>query len=371
MADQPAVFIRDSETNVGGGKGTVLPAALCSSDCPSFTTLRLYDARGERVFIEVDQVPNQTENTSGFLQYDYDNGDDVFIQASSGQLQCGYDRGGNGTTVMQVPYDGTKQRYWALREDQGTIFCEASPDGKTWTTVGSIDLAKAVLGAVSGVRVDIGACANNAAMPGTFVFTNLNGGQPPTGVWCKASSYTDAFPAGAMVPGAAWDRSDTSGNGSFDQMGGAVDFHYGASGSDAYYESSVAYDMTGERVSIEVLSAPPSKQATTFFFVANDGNTDVFWNVGSDVFTCGYDGAQPSQTLWQGPAPALPAWISLRESGGTIYCEILEGSTWKSYGSLVGTVDPKRVDVEIGGSVNGMVGSYASSFAKYNLPPVP
>src|SRR5581483_7681737 len=100
-------------------------------------------------FIEVDQVPNQSEDTAGYLQYDYDNGDDVWISAYKGQLQCGYDRGNQTMTTGQVSYDSTKHRYWALREDQGTVYCEASPDGSTWSTVGTIPLSQNVLGQVS------------------------------------------------------------------------------------------------------------------------------------------------------------------------------------------------------------------------------
>src|SRR5262249_33049707 len=141
---------------------------------------------------------------------------------------------------------------------------------------------------------------------------------------------------------------------------------------------SVAYDMTGERVSLQALTAPPPIVGYAYFSV-NNSASDVFWRMSSDEFSCRYNVPMVGmdQILWQGTPPPLPAWVGLRESDGGISCEILEGSppswTWKSYGTVPpGTVDPKRVDVQIGAYHEANdAGSFVVSYDNYNLPPVP
>jgi hypothetical protein len=274
---------------------------------------------------------------------------------------------------MASTYDATKHRYWQLRESQGTIYCETSPDGSTWSAAGSFDVVQSLLAPPTGVRLVITASTPGGMAPGVFQFDNLNGGQAPTGVWCPALSYTDSFSATEPVPGPAWDRdykSDSSD--SYDQTGGTLNFHFGAdSSSSVAYESSVAYDMTGQRVSLQAIKLATMAQGSVFLGVSNDDNTDVYWQMQSDGFACLYDANGMNPTIWQGQAPMLPAWVGLRESNGAIYCDIYEGGAWKSMGSIGGTMDAKRVDVTIGTFEDDGTtpGSYTASVDNYNLGP--
>lgn len=374
-AAQPDVFASDSQFTVGGGKGTItLPANSSGGLEADTTTMRLYDLTGDHVSLEVTAVPDQTVDTYAVIFLNYDSGDDLFFGLNKGKLGCGFDHDGNQSVPGTTAYDAAAARYWQIRESQGTIYCEISPDGATWTAAGSFDVAQSELASPTGVRVEISASTpSGASAPGVFEFTNLNGGGPATGVWCPALSYTDSFPASGPVPGPAWDRSYTGEKtDSYDQTGGTLNFHFGAdSSSSLAYESSVAYDMTGERVSIQVLQLPTMAQGVVYLDVSNDGGTDVYWNMDSDGFSCAYDSDGSNPTIWQGEAPALPAWIGLRESGGAVYCEIYENGAWKSYGSIGGTMDTKRADVLIGTfeNSNSTPGNYEAVLAGYNLGP--
>jgi hypothetical protein len=374
-AAQPDVFWSDPQFTVGGGKGTItLPANSSGGLEADITTMRLYDLTGDHVSLEVTAVPDQTVDTFAVILLDYDNGDDLFFGLNQGQLGCGFDHDGNQSVPTTTPYDATTAHYWQISESQGTIYCEISPDGTTWTAAGSFDVAQSELASPTGVRVEISASTpSGASAPGVFQFTNLDGGGPATGVWCPALSYTDSFPASGPVPGPAWDRSYTSDKtDSYDQTGGTLNFHFGAdSSSSVAYESSVAYDMTGERVSIQVLELPTMAQGVVYLDVSNDSATDVYWNMDSDGFSCAYDANGSNPTIWQGQAPTLPAWVGLRQSGGAVYCEIYESGAWKSYGSIGGTMDTTRADVMIGTYENSdsTPGSYEAVFAGYDLGP--
>jgi hypothetical protein len=371
-APQPDVFYTDDGATLVGGEGVItLPPTTSDSATVEWDTYRLYDLRGDHVSIEVNQVPAQTQGTIAGLDLRYDNGDDVFFGVTQGQLECGFDHDDQQSLPMASPYDPTTQRYWQIRESAGTIYCETSQDGTTWVPAGSFDVVESELAAPSGLRVAITATTPaDVEAPGVFDVDDLNGGLPPAGVWCPALSYTDDFPAAGPVPGPAWDRSYTNDStDSYDQMGGTLNLHFGAdSSSGVGYGSSVAYDMTGERVSVQVLALPTLADGTVFLFTSNDDNTYVFWHMSADGFSCGYVANGDYPTIWQGQAPALPAWVGLRESGGSVYCEIYQSGSWQSYGSVEGAIDTTRADVYLG-AAEISPGSYLGVLGNYNLAP--
>src|SRR5262249_52041498 len=129
-----------------------------------------------RVSIEVPTVPNQSATASASLELDYDGGDTIYIRESKGLLYCGYQQAISSET--SVSYDATAHLYWQLREAAGTIFCEASPGGKTWSMFGSFDYALQGLAPPALVRVlMIGQAAANTSAPGSVQVAALNGGK--------------------------------------------------------------------------------------------------------------------------------------------------------------------------------------------------
>ena len=127
-------------------------------------------------------------------------------------------------------------------------------------------------------------------------------------------------------------------------------------------------------MSIQAIQLPAKSQGTVFFQVSNDGapqDADVYWNMQSDAFSCEYDANGSNPVIWQGLPPTLPAWVGLRQSGGAVYCEIYENGSWKTYGSIGGTMDTTRADVTFGAYVAGGAspGSYTAVLDSYNLAP--
>lgn len=374
--DQPDIFYRDSETDVTGGEGviTLPPTTGNGGAWADFSTSRRYDLRGDRVYVEVTQVPNQPAGAWGGLLIDYDNGDDLFLDVYKGELECGFDRGGNESLPAKITYDPIAHRYWQIREDQGTIHCETSPDGSSWSEFGAYDLGPSLLGAPAAIRVQLyAATPDQVAMPGAIHFDNLNGGGPATGGWCPAQSYTDPFADAAKLPGPAWLRSYDYGGASYDQGGDQLNFRATDAQSGTGYQSSVSYDLTGQRLAIQVVALPTDPHLGLYFGEGNNDSFEVYWDINPDGASCQYDDAGNNHTIWQGLPLTLPAWISLRESGGKTYCEVLEDGAWKPYGAVSGVVDPTHVDVFMGLYANQGLpsGNYVGSFDDYNLPPVP
>jgi len=57
--------------------------------------------------------------------------------AESGAFTGLLTQGGVNTTFILPPYNPTAHAWWRLREASGTIYWDASPDGITWTNLGS------------------------------------------------------------------------------------------------------------------------------------------------------------------------------------------------------------------------------------------
>jgi hypothetical protein len=100
-----------------------------------------------------------TLNTTFSVSDDPTTGSSIWLHCSEGQLQCGYDNTyDDSVTAADPTFDPTNHKYVRIRESDGTIYWEASPDDSTWTTVGTL--------ATSGVTFNV-----NAVYPVLYGFT--------------------------------------------------------------------------------------------------------------------------------------------------------------------------------------------------------
>jgi hypothetical protein len=350
-----------------------------------FDTVRVFDLRGDHVFVEVVSITDQPSGTYSGLEAAYDNGDVVAIGVSGGMIGCAYTPGGGTTTIAagSVAYDSSKHQYWQLREQSGTIHCEASADGMTWTSVGSIAATSAPL-PPSAIRVRFRARAPTAAtMPGTFAVKDLNGGgvAPPTASWCKVSTLTDDF-SDADASSDKWDRawsklpiSKTEG---WDYGSQNLNLNFGENAdSGVFYVTSRAYDMTGQRVSVEVLNTVDYSSGVVQFGVGNGGAL-VLWTLWFHGFECDTYVPGIGVTPHHSGTPSLPVpqWVSLRESGGQISCEMLVaaadgGMTWQTIDVVTPAFDASAVDISLTAYAGNTYGPWKATFDNVDLPPVP
>ena len=376
--DQWAIWDGYGNIDVTNGEGIIaLDASATDWSSAAMMTHRRYDFRGDRISLEVLEIPDQSDDAYGFVQLEYPGDDRIYMDVWRGHLECAFRHDGNDSVPMDQVYDPVQHRFWQLREDKGTVYCETSPDGSSWKSAGSFPLAPSLLAEPSNMRVRIAAVTpGNLPSPGVFRFDNLNGGKAPTGSWCPIKSYTDDFAESADVPGPAWQRWYTSTDtDSINQSGGTVNFHFGKEeDSSVGYGSSGSYDMTGQRVTLQILQLPTSMQGEAYFSVGHDGTANIFWTMTAGGLECAYDGPDIDyHTIWKGQMPSLPAWLGFREEDGRVFCEVLEGGTWQPYGSANDIIDPKQLDVYFGAtSYSGLqLGSHLAVMDGYNLAPVP
>jgi hypothetical protein len=351
-----------------------------------FDTVRVFDLRGDHVFVQVVSITDQSSGTYSGLEAAYDNGDVVAIGVTGGMIGCAFTPGGGSTTIAagSVVYDAAKHQYWQLSEQSGTIHCEASADSTTWASVGSFAATSAPL-APSAIRVRFRAQAPMATPDaGSFEVTDLNGGggAPSTASWCNVSTLTDDF-SDAAASHDKWDRAWTqlpmSPTEGWDYAGQHLNLRFGESDASAvYYTTSRAYDITGQRVSLEVLSSVGFGDGQVRFAVGN-GSGLVLWTMWEGGFEC--DTYVPGKGLsqLQTATPSLPnnpQWVSLRESDGGISCEMLVqagdgGMTWQTIAVATPSFEPTTVDVSISATAGSTYDHWTATFDNVDLPPVP
>ena len=371
----PNLWEDSSAAVVGSNEGVIsFPVQTGGYWQQQFGTVRVYDLRGDSVSVKVTQVAAVASNAEVQLTANYDSGDYLFLREYQGSLMCGYGHAGQ-ESASPTPYDPVSAAYWRLSETPGTIHCDTSPDGVTWTEINTVNLSITPLAEPSAIRVQLQVVMNGAnTVAGEAHFTDLNGGGTPPGHWCPVSTLTDTFGSAGSPPG-AWDRSYATATATITQDGGTLNL-VDANGVGPGHISSAAYDLTGERVSVAAVALPTSAEGTAVFQV-NNGNAYMRWSLHSDTSYCGYQTATGSGNLWQGTLPPAPAFVGMRESGGRVYCTLLvpgDGgpAVWEDLGSISMGVDVTALDINLSTySTTGNTSTWGASFKDYNLPPVP
>jgi hypothetical protein len=110
----------------------IAPAANAADVYAAYSTGRLYDVRGHRVFAELVKAPNPGANAGIALQI---NGNDfAHVAVRDGNLLVATANvGGVYMQFAAIPYDAVAHRFIALEERTGQLSFEASPDGVTFT----------------------------------------------------------------------------------------------------------------------------------------------------------------------------------------------------------------------------------------------
>jgi hypothetical protein len=154
-----------------GGYAVITPSSVVD-EC-GYQSSTAFDLRGDSVDTYAFQVirPGATQAYT-FLSVVAFNQDDVNITESSGTLEAQQRIGGVSTTVGSAPYNATTHAWWRIREANGNIIWETSPDGAAWSMLAMA----AEPFSPSAVSVIVGGgLAGGLANPGMARFNNVNG----------------------------------------------------------------------------------------------------------------------------------------------------------------------------------------------------
>ena len=243
------------------------PAAEASG---GYVTNRMYLLGDSRVSVEVPDYDPATGATLTF-EIEADGGNDVNFELSGGELRLTYEVSGSRYVSSKVDYDPVAHRFWQIREEQGSIYWEASGNGETWelmTTASSLPFTGLVL-----IRL-LAYLPGEAPVTAPVFFDQINGGQlDESKSWCSVSALRDDFNDG-LVGSGWWAWTDRSC--SFFERNGAVLFDYADLGPGACgYESKTYYDLSGSSIAVEVPQVDETGAIRTLFFLQFQNGKEI------------------------------------------------------------------------------------------------
>ncbi|HEY0019309.1 MAG TPA: vanadium-dependent haloperoxidase [Longimicrobium sp.] len=130
-----------------------------------------YDLAGSEVRVEVVRTLRNATGCETYLSVGTDTNNRFIITIAQEAIFFDQRIAGTPSTLDSLPYDRVAHRWIRIRERQGALYWETSPDGVDWTERARNGAPFAV-GAV-GVEIAAG-CFQAVASPGLAVFDNLN-----------------------------------------------------------------------------------------------------------------------------------------------------------------------------------------------------
>jgi hypothetical protein len=210
-----------------------------------------YDLRDGRFFAEAVDTPNSTTVARMAVVAAWTDEDYLFMGVVGGQLIASQTVAGAETVLRTRGYNPNPHRFWALREEGGTVYFETSGDGDTWAsqieTPAPFDLQFVKVGL-------LGITTGSTSSPGQAIFDNFNDGQA-SGERCPASSLVDDFEDGEIAH--AWARAYQETGCTIEEVGGQVVITPSTT-QVAYcgYGSSSRYDLRDDSVTVTVAEVP-------------------------------------------------------------------------------------------------------------------
>ncbi|HEU4885416.1 MAG TPA: vanadium-dependent haloperoxidase [Longimicrobium sp.] len=131
-----------------------------------------YDLTESEVRVEVERTLSPGTGAWTFMGAGIGTTDGVSISIGNGNVLAGYRISSTDTTLARVPYDRRLHRWLRIRENSGSVYWEASPDGTVWTVLASTVGHPFTLTAVE-LRMGAGTSASRP-VPGLAVFDNFN-----------------------------------------------------------------------------------------------------------------------------------------------------------------------------------------------------
>jgi len=373
-------------TEDSGGIVIALAADHADDVYVGLTSYRYYDLRGSRLFVRVPQMVSTATTAEAALRVSVSSYLYAEVHQKHGEIHY-VTRSPSGVTseLASHSYSPAADLWWSIREDGGELVFETSADGASWTNAYSYGLPASFT--AQSLRVGLLAHEPDAvATPGAVKFVDLNHGVAP-GRWCPVGSLHDDFDgfsgpwpdALSTWPDPAWRRGYGNGQCTIAEQDGVLSFVGTGPNQECDVSASHSFDLTGSSVIVAIpnlkaaLDADPAAEAalilslepTEFYQLHNVLSIGLKQGVLHASHLVG--GA--SADLGTAPLDSDPAWLRIRESGGTVTFDASpDGANWSEVASETAPFAVTALNVELHLGQGGALGSTVS-FDKVNLPP--
>jgi hypothetical protein len=153
--------------------GTLQVRPKVANDYAGVSSQDGYDLRDSEVKVRLLRTLRQTAGTDNYLDAAMDSDNRITMGVDSGlfYIVVTVAAGKTSLTGLGIPYDPAEHLWLRLREKAGTLYCETSGDGETWTVQASLpdpfDLSSMILEIGAGIW-DV------VASPGVALFDSFN-----------------------------------------------------------------------------------------------------------------------------------------------------------------------------------------------------
>jgi hypothetical protein len=155
-----------------GGYAQLWPGSNRADEC-AFVSSTGYDLRGSAVYTWALQVTRESSSACyTYLALASPDRNALNIGESGGNITASHVIGGTTTTLASIPYNGATHAWWQIREANGHVFYETSPDGVNWTML-AMETDPFALAPLS-IAVGAGT-STSTSNPGQAHFNNVNG----------------------------------------------------------------------------------------------------------------------------------------------------------------------------------------------------
>lgn len=355
----------------GGGELVItLPATtLNASHYTGYVSAWYYDLRGSRIYVEVNQVVSTATHAQSDIQVVGVSGDELAITEEAGMLSAAINVGGARMNVQSIAYDAAQERWWQIREAQGTVYFETSPDGVTFTPFATTPTP--AYASIVNVVLEAGAFQTEMNA-GSTRFAHLNG-DTPSARWCGASALRDDFNSGAV--GDVWGASYAMGGCTLAESAGNLNIALATTGKqDCALVSASGYDLSADSV-FAVMTTAPNTGAQTFSYLraSTPGGDNVEVTQIANTLTCAQNVGNTFTSLAAVPYdPINHKFFRLAGSGGNLLWQTSpDGTTWTTQLAKAPPIPIDAVNLAIGAGTGMAVGAPGTAtFSTFDqLPP--
>lgn len=123
----------------GQGRGNV-PTINAYAALATNAASQRYSFVGDTIFLQVPQVSGTANSWQNSVKLDVDANNSIEMGMDGGTFKGRVTRAGVTTDTLLAggTYNATNHLWWRMRESGGTVYWDTSPDGLTWTNLGSV-----------------------------------------------------------------------------------------------------------------------------------------------------------------------------------------------------------------------------------------
>ncbi len=318
---------------IGFGGGTGSPYG-------GYTSAFLYDLTGGAIAVAVPQTGG--DNT--ILEVRTHAGEKIQLVAEPAALVAVILDAANEGERARIPFDAVAHAHWRIREADGTLYWETSPDGTDWSELASEPVSFSVEH-VEGIA----SAGGQRAVASEARFDSVNEGVT-AGRFCPSSTVTDSFDTAPFSP--IWENWSVPGCTIAETGGDLVMTFTGLDGAFCGIGSRHLVDLRDSELVLDATNVPPETMFVIYFQVIRPGDDETHLEINREGNTLGFeqtvDGTDTATGSTLYSATDHRYW-RLRESGGTIFWDTSpDGVAWSNEGEAAVMFDLSNVEIIVG-----------------------